>query len=210
MFDASFIDLDSTIYETNRLVEAMRKIFLDAGVSDDDFEESKDKAICPKDNYFDYTFENQFFNLREKGYALPDDVIQKLHDLLKVNYVASGAKDLLEFLKDNSNKMILLSGGNSDFQRKKLISSGLENFFNEIHFVHGNKEEIVRQKIGAGKSLFVNDSLRENFIISKSFPNVVVLSRVNPMKPRTDYLNSGLPFFENLIDIQKYVEQQIQ
>ncbi len=208
MFEYSFVDLDSTIYETHRLAQAMRETFLNHGVTKEDFEVSLKRAVHGEQgDHYDYTFESQVANLRGLGYALSDAVVDELYSLFNVDYQADDAEKFLKFLKKTSEKTVLLSAGNSGFQKQKLFSSKLNNFFDEIHIVHGNKHELVRQRSGDGHSLFVNDSLKENSIISKMFPNILVVSRVNPRKDIMEYKQSGLPYFKTLIEIADYVSK---
>lgn len=213
MFEYSFVDFDSTLYETHRLSAGMREIFLANGVAERDIDASRKEAERDvAGNYRGYTFGHQVDNLRARGYNLPSTLVSKLDDLLKENHQNESAEEFLKFLKGISGKTVLLSAGHDVFQKQKLFSTRLENFFDEIYIVRGDggKDELVKQKIGAGRSLFVNDSIQENLAISKLFPNVLVVSRVNPRKVEQEYANSGLPYFHNLVEIQKYVAEQIQ
>lgn len=212
MFEYSFVDFDSTLYETHRLSTGMRKIFLAAGVPEQDIDASRKEAERDAaGNYRGYTFDHHVDNLRARGYNLPNTLVAELSDLLKENHQNEGAEEFLKFLKGVSGKTVLLSAGHDVFQKQKLLSTRLEKFFDEIHIVRGDggKDELVKQKIGAGRSLFINDSIQENLVISKLFPNVLVVSRVNPRKVEDEYASSGLPYFHNLAEIQKYVAEQI-
>lgn len=210
MFEYSFIDLDSTIFETHLLAKAMREIFRNYNVSDADFDISMDRAIRGDGNFYDYTFEKQIENLIAIGYSLPESIAVQLNNLFQINYRAPGVEEFLKFVRQVSDRVILLSAGNPEFQYKKINSAGLENFFDEINILHGKKDEFVRQKIGGqANGLFINDNVGENTLIKNNFDTVLVVARINPRKTEEEYRESGIPYFDSLSGIQQYVEKKL-
>jgi len=210
MFQYSFIDLDATIFETPLLARDMRKIFGRYNVTDADFDASMELAVRDRNYFYDYTFEKQIGQLKKMGYRFTTEIVAQLNNLFQKNYRAPGAEEFLIFLRRRSERMILLSAGNLEFQRRKISSADFEKFFDEIHILHGNKDAFVRQKInGKDAGLFVNDNVRENIIIRDNFATVTVISKVNPRKKTQEYRDSGIPYFDNLSGIQQYVEQKL-
>ena len=74
--------------------------------------------------------------------------------------------------------------------------------------MNGNeaKREFVNKKSLGSDFIFVNDNLHENLLVRETLPKGKIVTKKNDRKySAEDYAKSGLPFFENLFDIKKYV-----
>lgn len=210
-FLVSFIDFDNTIYETSRLSMAMRELFLQAGVTPEDFQITRNKTVeGATGDYFDYSFERHIIALEQMGYTLPPDFLSQLNAILeKSSFEMPGAHEFLRWVREVSERVILITAGNHDFQHKKLASTKLSSFFDEVVVVHERKGVVVAKHVGEekGRVLFVNDNIKENIAIQKQFPQVLVVGLIHPQKP-ADYTTITIPFFAKLSEIQAYVSQQ--
>lgn len=210
-FAYSFIDFDNTIFATSaRFAPAIREVFLRAGVTEDDFETTR-KATVEGSNgaFYDYSFEAHVAALAAIGYTLSADLINQLNALLEKNsFEMPGATEFLTWVRSVSDKVVMVTAGNHDFQHKKLASTKLGAFFDEVVVVHENKGSVVARYVGmqTGPVLFVNDSARENVAIREQFPKTTIVGVVNPHRPDA-HLATKLPYFETLTEVQQYVEQ---
>ncbi len=207
------IDFDHTLYDTNLLSEELWRVLRNQGVAKPDFERTYKLAIYgAKSEYIDYTFEKHLSILTESGYKLDRaEVLEALYSLLTVNRLFADSVSFLKYVSGFGNT-ILLTAGNADFQKKKIVAAKIKDYFDKIIFVHRKKENTVQKLRQEAKIIyFINDCLEENMAVKKSVPDAVVITKVNPCRNNTRQLEkSGLPFFNNLEEITKYVRGQIK
>ena len=211
MFDYSFVDLDDTLYDTRQLKEDIYAVFKPLGIGHEDFIRAYRRAAeLPQFGYFHYTFEKQIEAVRGVGVEVPDDTLEKLNKLLGHNYVVPGAVQFLTYLKTICAEVILLTAGTYDFQAKKIEAIQLAPMFDGIKQIEGGKDLVLAPLVSAGKSiLFINDNLDENLLIKNKFPDVAVLTLFNPSYwKENDCADSGMPWFRNLGEMQKYLEEK--
>lgn len=211
-FLVSFVDFDNTVYETSRMSAAMRELFVQAGVTPEDFQITRNKTVeGANGQYFDYSFERHIIAVEQMGYSLPPGFLDQLNGILeKTSFEMAGAHEFLSWVREVSERVILVTAGNHDFQHKKLASTKLSSFFDEVVVVHERKGAVVAKHVGEekGNVLFVNDNIKENIAIQEQFPQALVVGMIHPQKP-ADYTTIKIPFFAKLFEIQKYVSKQI-
>jgi len=157
--------------------------------------------------YFDYTFKKHADILRDMNYEIPDSTVDDLNNLTNKNYNDFQAERFLIDIKKISNKLILLTAGKKEFQQKKINSTGLDKYFDEIVIIDGGKSQKIVDIAGqSNKILFVNDNLSENLKIKEDLPYVLVVAKKHKVLwDDDDYQNNNdLPFFDSLIEIKDY------
>lgn len=212
MFDYSFIDLDDTLFSTYIFKKDIFGCFAMCGVTPEDYQTTYKRAVFgPVVGYFDYTFKKHADILREIGYEIPDQTVDNLNDLFKKDYKDPQAEEFLVALKKVSNKLILLTAGDKNMQQKKIDSTGLAKYFDEIVIIDGGKGSKITDVAGeAEKVLFVNDNLIENLQIKNELPKVLVVAKKNPtLWTEEDYQTAGMPYFYTLNEIKDYVSRSI-
>ncbi len=213
MFDYSFIDLDDTLYNTYLLKEDIFNCFAKCQVTREDYLVSYSQAVFgPVVGYFDYTFKKHADILRNLNYEISDSTIEELNNLLNKNYNDVQAEQFLLDLKKISNKIILLTAGKQDFQQKKIDSTGLAKYFDQIIIIDGGKSQKILDVAGQTKKiLFVNDNLKENIQIKQDLPYVVVVAKKHRVLWKEDdyKMNNNLPYFDSLIEIKDYAVRSL-
>jgi len=212
-FDAIFVDLDSTIYDTSKFREDMFQIFSPFGISREEFFLSyREAAEAPLLGYFNYTFEKQIEAVRNRGYVVPDAILGKLDEVLDNDYLYPDAPIFLSQLKKLGEKIILLTAGNRIFQREKVDNTKSNLMVDEVMQVDGGKNLALAPFVKSSQRLvFVNDNLDENIMIKKEYPDITVITKFNP-----DYWTeeqcekSGLPWFKSLTEISQYLYKQYE
>ncbi len=204
------IDFDNTLFDTTAFRIELIKIFAEFGVTKEDFIYSADLAIHgATGTHYDYTVEGQIQILQKKGYQIPTAIVlKKVKELLKTSFVYPDTISFLESLKEKTQKLILLTAGNTDFQMSKIYSVGIEDYFDEIVCVHNKKEEYVESVYTPHEKIFfINDKLKENLDVRNKREDIVVVTKRNPEKNTKEELKeSGIPHFETLIEILNYIE----
>ncbi len=212
-FAYTFIDFDETLFRTEELKKSFFAVVQPYGVTAEDFWTTI--AVAENQNhsatYYDYTFDKHIAKLRAKGYDVPDKAIAELSAVVVRSraFVFADAFDFLDAMRCVTEKMLLLSSGNHGFQMAKIEATGLASLFDQIIIVHDRKEAVVdRVSVqGTKPTLFVNDNLEENRRVQSMVPGVTVISKKNTVKFALDeYEKSGIPVFESLADIKKWIE----
>ena len=80
--------------------------------------------------------------------------------------------EVLRSLRSRGHTLILLTYGQQDFQKQKIIASGTAHLFDEIIITHEDKVEIIRRDHEGEPIVFVDD--KTDFIIrlAEQFPEV--------------------------------------
>lgn len=207
MFDYSFVDLDDTLFNTYLFKEDMFGCFAHCGVTAEDYYSSYRQAVFgPVEGYFDYTFKKHADILRDVGYQISDSTIDELNNLFNKNYNDSQAVEFLLSLKKISHRLILLTAGEQSMQTRKMNSTGLAKYFDQVVIIDGGKSQKIVDIAGqADKILFVNDNLKENKQIKQNLPYVLVLAKKHKVLWKEDnYQDIDLPYFDSLIEIKDY------
>jgi len=210
-FDYSFVDFDKTIFDCDKFEKDMWAIFERHGVGLEDYSATYKKSLnTVSSDLFDYSFLEHVDFLKELDYDLDDSVVAELVSLLdKNNYLFPDTEEFLQFLRENTKTMILLTAGDEDFQKTKIEKTKLGQWFDDVQVVLGHKEDFLADRIKPDNSIFfVNDSIRENLIVKESFPEILIITKFNPLRyTLEDAKNSHIPFFETLTEIKKYIKE---
>jgi phosphoserine phosphatase len=209
-FDYAILDLDYTLFDTRKLENDMWDIFTSQGVSRQDYEETYRQSLCTiSREEFDYDFQEQVDFLRGRGYELGWDVVENLNNLLNNNYLFPDSIEFVKFLKTISAKVVLLTAGDEEFQKKKVDRSNIRQLFDEVVVLNGHKDDYLRPIVEKGfKILFVNDSWRENIHLRKEFNNLFMVGIDGPHgRKDNDGELEGLKYVPTLTDAKKYVAE---
>ncbi len=207
MLKYAFIDWDKTIYDTIAFERDIFEIFQKYGVTKADYDTTFRRSLCTvSPDKYDYNFEEHTEFLRELGYKLPDEIVPALNRLTENNYLYSGARAFVDYVKTIAEKTILLSAGDKEFQLKKFRGCGADQWFDDVVVIAGGKDKYICDNFGVGKFLFVNDNLRESVAVQKCAPEAIVVVRYESSRYTQEQVEAtGLPYFKTLTEIQNYV-----
>jgi len=178
------VDWDGTLYNTYQFVQDIYAVFEDAGVSHADAEETMKAAIFLGDKlHYDYSFERQLEALKQKGYTLKhDEVLVSLEELFETDYTMDGAVEFLKTLRTYGQPVNILTAGNEVFQKKKIHSTALHKYVDDVVCVPGDKQKYVGEVKESGPVFFINDKPFENDDVKRAHPDVHVIEMYNPHK----------------------------
>ena len=204
------VDFDYTLNRTGLFKEEIRKVFASFGVDEQTFESSYHKSIqWDGEGYgFDYSFEIHIEVLKEMGIDInSDDILSKFDETIKKSYLFDDAIPFLNYFRSKGEKIVLLSSGNVEFQKKKVDASGIAELVDEVKLSHGNKEKYIEKVIDQKPLYFINDNLKENNIIHELFPDVIILGMKNGFKHETEDRGEDILYFDSLTEIMEYVKK---
>jgi len=211
MMQYCFVDLDKTIYDTDRLLDDMWAVAQNYNIKRSDYDKAFMESLhTVNEIQYDYSFEEHLNFLKKIGYDIEDEFLNELNSLVNNNYLFPESENFINFLKEHSKQVILLTAGDTHFQMSKIIGCGAEKIFDEIMVSEIQKVEYFSRhfKGQANKALFINDNLKENEAIKLMYPELNVICKFNPKKYSEDEMKqSGLPYFKTLFEIKNYVNQ---
>jgi predicted phosphatase len=120
----------------------------------------------------------------------------------------------LEFLKQTSQPLVLLTFGEANFQKTKINITGIDKFFDLVCITPDAKEKAVDQILNDFKTekdvWFINDKIEETKKVIRHFPNLKPILKISPRFSIEEYKSSLMPYFPTLTLIQQYVQEQIK
>lgn len=210
-FNFVFIDFDKTIYDTDRFKDDMWTIANEYKITRNDYEKTfRESLHTISAMQYDYSFEEHLDLLKKIGYDIKDKFLNELKLLANNNYLFPESENFVKFLKEHSERIILLTAGDTHFQMSKIIGCGVDEIFDEIMVAEIPKIEYFRKhfKGQANKTLFINDNLKENEAIKMMCPELIVICKFNSKKySEAEMKQSNLPYFKTLSEIKNYVSQ---
>ncbi len=210
MIDQIYLDFDNTLYNTVALSKDIERVFLLSGLNQEQFNETMKQATEGKDGqFFNYSFEHHIALCSEKGYVVASDTLQKLERTIAQDHIFIDGYEFLSWVREHAHRVYLLTAGNPDFQMKKIATTRIAEFVDDIIICHHSKQEEVATRLGtANKVVFVNDKVKENMDVQKKLPNVVVITKKHPHRETEEaLLASGIPYFGTLMEIQQYLQK---
>lgn len=163
-------DFDYTIFDTTKFVnEFILLLTKHFEISENQFKESYKKSFCDIENCYDIFKHLKFLQININH----QEIKNFFKDLNK--FIFPFTKELLLKIKNNNNKIILLSKGNQKTQNLKIQNVDIKNLFNEIHIVQDQKLNWFLNKdfdnYKNSKIFFINDNFEENIELQKKIPN---------------------------------------
>lgn len=171
-----FIDFDDVLFNTRDFSRNYKKIFEECGVCKDIFHEL----------YYDYPQKDKTGKLKKYDYnkhvtRIGEECQMDTRELQKKvsNLISNTSKylfpDVLDFLKAfNRSSLFLVSFGKTEFQKSKIMNSGIKDFFQEINIVDELKSgPISRFAKNDEKIYFLDDRIEQVEDVKKNFPKSV-------------------------------------
>ena len=209
------IDFDDTLFDTNAFKRARQKILKAQGVSDEIYEKSYQEAYNNSLGINTYNNRKHAEVLANYGFN-KQAVVSSLEELniFAKDLLFPDAINLLEYLKNTNQKLILLSLGESSFQKMKIESAGIAKYFDTVYTVDDTKEHVIEKILkdftNEKEVWLVNDKIEETKKIIQHHPKLKPILKMSPKFTEEAYQLSLMPYFSTLTEIQEYAKQQIK
>lgn len=208
------IDFDDTLFDTHAFKIARQKVLKNLGVSDEIYKKSYHEAY--NNSLGKNTYNNQRHAAVLEMYGFDKRVVVALNELntFAKDLLFPDAINLLEYLKKSNQKLILLSLGEADFQKMKIESVSIAEYFDEVYTVDDTKEHIIEKILKnypANEEVWlINDKIEETKKIIQYHPKLKPILKKSPIFAEQEYKLSLMPYFSTLTEIQQYVQQQFK
>jgi FMN phosphatase YigB (HAD superfamily) len=209
------LDLDDTLLDTQGFKEVRIHALNNLGVSASVYNKSYKEAYSNANGINTYNDDAHAEVLATYGFdrELIKQAFDSVRSRLK-GFLFPDAIDFLQFLKDINQQVILLSLGQSDFQKMKIDSTEIAEYFDQIFITNNSKQEIlekiISQHANESEIWFVNDKPSEIKNILLRFPALKPILKISKRFTKAEYKAVGIPYFSTLIEIKQYVEQQLK
>ena len=146
-----YIDFDGTLFNTDKYTKDFMNILNSYGIDKLLFDKINN-MLCDNSKLFNINvIVDYFISNYNIDYSLKD----KIDNLLNDSYVYSEVVECLNILIDSGSELYLLTYGDNDFQRLKINSSNLSNYFKEIIITEKDKSKL---DIDYNSSIFIDNN----------------------------------------------------
>ena len=164
-----YVDFDRTIFDCNRFIEDFFELLQNYNISRDDFikYQNQFKDINP---YIILDAMSKEKDINKDVYDSIDKLIEQSSD-----YLFNDTIPFLKYLKNKNYQVIILTRGNLDFQKNKIINSHIDSYYDDIIVTSNHKGEI---DLDYANGIFIDDREEEiESIITKNPKRIIAIKR---------------------------------
>ena len=184
-----YIDFDRTLFDTDKFLIDLYNIIVNSKI---DLYEFKKIKLKEKKNGFNP------YNVLEKM-QVNSDIYQKIDELISNcdNYLYSDSEEFLKKLKEKNYNIILLTKGNSDFQIRKVKSTRVYSYFDDVIVTLKKKGKL---NLDYQNSIFIDDNPSEIESIMKRNPKRMIRIMRENAKYNDVVIKESVDVIHNLLD----------
>lgn len=160
-----YIDFDRTLFDCDRFEEDFYSLVENYDISKDDFlkYQSQYKYFNPY-NILDAM--SKELDINKEIYKGIDNFIKK-----SSTYLFPDTIPFLKYLKNKNYQVIILTRGNYDFQKNKIINSHIDSYYDDIIITLNHKGEL---DLDYNNSIFIDDKEKEIESIKLKNPKRII------------------------------------
>ena len=184
-----YIDFDRTLFNTDKFLIDLYNVIINSKI---DLYEFKKNKLKEKKNGFNP------YNVLEKIHV-NSDIYQKIDELISNcdNYLYSDSEEFLKRLKEKNYNIILLTKGNSDFQIRKVKSTRVYSYFDDVIVTLKKKGKL---NLDYQNSIFIDDNPSEIESIMKRNPKRMIRIMRENAKYNDVVIKESVDVIHNLLD----------
>ncbi len=170
-----YVDFDRTLFDCDKFLEDLYALINKYNISKTIFKECQNQ--CRKTGFNPHII----LNLVKEKYEFDEELFHEIDNLIRntSNYLYQDTIPFLEYLKDNKNEIIILTKGNSDYQREKIFNSHLDSYYNKLIVTMKHKGKL---NIDYENSIFIDDNPLEIESIIEKKPKMIIRMQRNNSK----------------------------
>ena len=202
-------DLDYTLLDAGKLKNALALSLSDCGVPEERFWQTYEHSSRVSDKICDYDPARHVEHLSNDLLTCDAPAAIRRIDATVARtseFLYPGATALLERLRADGARLVLLTQGNVGWQKRKVAASGLASYFDELLFVAEEKEAAVEKLRMLDQPVtFVNDNGREIDRLQKLLPDMRMIAVKGPKPLPTD---PAVPVCADFEDVYKAITRR--
>jgi len=160
-----YIDFDGTLFDTDKYENDFIKIYNKYGINKNIFNKVS-KRLFNDINLFDIEIITNYFI---KNYNIDSKISKEIESLYNKDYIYKDVIPCLRKIKKLGYSLCILTYGNKSFQSKKIDSSNISIYFDEIIITDSSKSKL---NIDYKNSVFIDNNPKD----------IIDLYNVNPKK----------------------------
>lgn len=204
----AILDLDYTLLDTASFKEALVSALVDCGVSRKRLDETYSDIVSRPGVTYDYDPDLQLELLgdelkcgREEAARRIDDVVGRCGE-----FMYPGAVEFLKRLRERGIKLVLLTLGNPNWQKRKIRAAGIEGLFDAVLASGSPKSELIAGLAPAeGKLVVVNDNGDEIRQMREVAPKNHYIMKRGPKSASPDF---DVPIADSFDEVEKLIYAQ--
>jgi len=202
------IDLDNTLLDTERFKgELFRSV--KPAISRYLWDKTYWQVMKDYETGYDYTFNGHAEILSAATGIIKSKILKGFNSVAKKlpAFLYHGALPLLRDLKKSNNKIVLLTFGNVNFQKRKVGLLKISKYFDRLILTDHHKDETrLPVKKNGLNTVFINDNPIEFAELKKKYPKAVFLRKLSRFKSRK-IMRKEFPPFKNIQSIHSYLKK---
>ncbi len=146
-----YVDFDRTLFDCDKFLEDLYALINKYNISKTIFKECQNQ--CRKTGFNPHII----LNLVKEKYEFDEELFHEIDNLIRntSNYLYQDTIPFLEYLKDNKNEIIILTKGNSDYQREKIFNAHLDLYYNKLMVTMKHKGKL---HLDYDNGVFIDDN----------------------------------------------------
>ncbi len=168
-----YVDFDRTLFDCENFLEDLYALINKYNIDKSLFKECQNQCIDEGFNPYN------ILNVVKEKYQFDEKLYQEIDNLIKKtnHYLFSDSITFLEYLKSKNYEIIILTKGNNEYQKAKIINAKIDNYYNDLIVTMKHKGNLV---LDYANSTFIDDNPKEIKSILKRKPKkIIYLKREN-------------------------------
>ena len=189
-----YIDFDRTLFDCDKFLEDLYALINQYNISKEVFKECQNQ--CKKKGFNPYNI----LNIVKEKQDFNDNLFHDINRLIgsTSNYLYSDTIPFLEYLKRKNYEIIILTKGNSDYQREKIFNAHIDSYYNKLIVTMRHKGYL---KLDYENGIFIDDNPIEIQSIKNNNPKMMIQMQRKNSKYCDIFLNSNINVVETLDEI---------
>ena len=162
-----YVDFDRTLFDCDKFLEDFYALIAKYNIPKDLFKECQNQS--KRHGFNPYTILNNL----EKKVSFDKSIYLDIDELINNTgkYLYSDAIPFLEYLKNNNYNIVILTKGNSDYQREKIFNANIDKYYDKLIVTMRHKGLLFLNYM---KSIFIDDNPREIESLLKRKPKKII------------------------------------